>query len=237
MELSSPLQDAVGGWARELILACGLAQVERRYVPTRASASCSVHKDLAGQESLMQIGRRLSIKDEWWRQPYRLSRRFSVLAICWVNQNWELDRTVEYYMKSVSEKKATNPQSGKLLSWLSRGWSRDGATAQILGPEITFPVDALFFFSGLLRSSFTGSISNMMTPATFQYQGKNFMRAERGSTCFFPAKYNGAWTRASFSNAFEPEKDKPTLIVDVQTPSFGSLTIFWANARQGYTPV
>lgn len=63
------------------------------------------------------------------------------------------------------------------------------------------------------------------------------MRAERGSTCFFPAKYNGAWTRASFSNAFESEKEKLTLIFDVQTLSFGNLTIFWANARQGYTPV
>lgn len=62
----------------------------------------------------------------------------------------------------------------KLFSWLiSCGWSRDGATAQVWTFENWTPVDALFFFSGLFRSSFSGSMSNkMITPPYFHSKGK-----------------------------------------------------------------
>lgn len=62
------------------------------------------------------------------------------------------------------------------------------------------------------------------------------MRVRASHNEFFPTKYNGTWTKDSFSNASEPVKEKLTLGFDVETPSFGSFgnvwKHFWANARQ-----
>lgn len=48
---------------------------------------------------------------------------------------------------------------------------------------------------------------------------ENLIRVERGSTSFFQARYNGTWTRNSFSNASEPEEEKLTLVFDVERSS------------------
>lgn len=62
------------------------------------------------------------------------------------------------------------------------------------------------------------------------------MRVRASYNEFFPTKYNGTWTKDSFSNASEPVKEKLTLEFWYRNAVLWKLGYvwkhFWANARQ-----
>lgn len=70
------------------------------------------------------------------------------------------------------------------------------------------------------------------TPAAFYILKEILMHVKASHNEFFPTKYNGTWTKDSFSNASEPVKEKLTLGFDVETPSFGSLGMFGSISGQ-----